>query len=114
MDGNIYYIDMIFLTWISKHKKGDLPAAYDSFLFMEGLFMDPIIILLSIHGENIDFSFIDFLKHYLHTLTISIQCIAPQEGKLFIELHGQHWAKLYDGDNHILYGLGQLFSFMYV
>ena len=29
-----YYRDVIFLTWISKHKKGDLDAAYDSFLFM--------------------------------------------------------------------------------
>ena len=53
VDGNTYYRDMIFLTWISKHKKGDLIAAYDSFLFisvchttMESLFMDLNIILL--------------------------------------------------------------------
>ena len=62
MDGDIYYHDMIFLTWISKHKKKYLHAAYDSFLFMgvchttmEGLFMDLIIILLSVHGNNFFF-----------------------------------------------------------
>ena len=62
VDGNIYYRDMIFLTWISKHKKGDLPITYDSFLFMgvchttmEGIFMDLIIILLSVHGNKFFF-----------------------------------------------------------
>ena len=34
VDGNIYYRDMIFLTWISKYKKGDLHVPYGSFLFM--------------------------------------------------------------------------------
>ena len=66
-------------------------------------------------GEKFVFAFIDCLIQYLHTLTISMQCIAPQEGKLFIWLHGQFWAKLYDGDNHLLCGLGQeLYHFMYV
>ena len=84
VDGNIYYRDMIFLTWISKYKKEDLHAAHGSFLFMgvchttmEDLFMDPYIFLLLVHGKNIVFSFIDFLTQYLHTLIISIQCIAP-------------------------------------
>ena len=111
MDGDIYYCDMFFLVWISKHKRKELHAAHDSFLFMgvcitpmEDLFMDPCIILLSIHGKNLVFEFI-----YLHILTISMQCISPQEGKFFILLHGQHWAKLYDGDIHLLCGLGQVF-----
>ena len=34
VDGDIYYRDVIFLTWISKHKKEDPYAAHDSFLFM--------------------------------------------------------------------------------
>ena len=79
VDGDIYYCDMLFLTWISKPKKEDSNAAYDSFLFMrichttmESLFSDPIIILLSVHGKNISFAFIDFLKQYLHTLIIFI------------------------------------------
>ena len=48
VDGNIYYIDMIFLTWISKHKKEGIHRAHCSFIFMgvchttmEDLFMDP-------------------------------------------------------------------------
>ena len=121
MDGDIYYCDIFFLTWISKHEKEGFHATLGSFLFMgvcqtpmEELFMDPCISLLPVHGENFFFAFIDCLTQYLHTLTIYMQCIAPQEGKLFIELHGQHWAKLYDGDNHILYGLGKVFYyFMY-
>ena len=79
VDGIIYYRDMIFLTWISKHKKDDLHAAYDSFLFMgvchttmEDLFMYICIILLSTHGKNIAFAYIDYLTQYFHYLTISI------------------------------------------
>ena len=34
VDGNIYYIDMIFLTWISKHEKNDLHATYGLFFFI--------------------------------------------------------------------------------
>ena len=121
VDGNIYYRDMIFLAWISNHKKGDLHAAYVSFLFMgvchttmEDLFMDPCIILLPVHGGNFVFSFIDFPTQYLHDITIYLQCISPQKGKLFIELHGQDRAKLCDGDSHILYGLGKVFLFFHV
>ena len=40
--------------------------------------MDPIIILLSLHGKNSVFAFIDCPTQYLHALTISLQCIAPQ------------------------------------
>ena len=68
MDENIYYKDVIFLTWISKHKKGDLHAAHGSFLFMgvchttmEELFTYICIILLSTHGKNIIFASMDFL-----------------------------------------------------
>jgi len=72
MDGDIYCGDMFFLVWISKHKRKELHAAHDSFLFMgvfqtpmENLFMYPILILLLVH---IDFSFIDCLTQYFHTL----------------------------------------------
>ena len=39
VDGDIYYIgmtslSMIFLTWVSKYKEGDLYATYGSFLFL--------------------------------------------------------------------------------
>ena len=111
---------MVFLTWISKYKEGDLHAAYGSFLFMgmchttmEESYIYICIILLSTHGKNIIFASMDYLTKYLDSLTIHIQCIAPQKGKLFIELHGQHWARWYDGDNHILYGLRQVLNFMY-
>ena len=73
--------------------------------------MDLCIILLPVHGKKFVFAFIGHLTQYFHTLTISIQCIAPQEGKLLFELHGQFWAKLYDGDNHILCGLGKVFHY---
>ena len=50
--------DFLFLTWNSKKKKKGLHAAYDSFLFMGvrhtttgGLFIDPYIFLLPVHGE---------------------------------------------------------------
>ena len=77
---------------------------------MENLFMDPIMILLLAHVKDLIIAFSD-----LHTLTTSMHCISPQEGKLFSELHGQHWAKLYDGDNHLLYGHGKgLYYFIYV
>ena len=112
---------MIFLTWISKHRKGDLHAAYDSFLFMgvchttmEDLFMDLCIILLLVHGKNFVFSFIDYLTQYLHSLTISMKCISPQEGKPLFGLHGHFWDNIYDGDSHLLYDFGQVLSyFMY-
>ena len=117
VDGNIYYIDMIFLTWISKHKKEDLHLRYGSFLFigvchtiMEDLFMDPIIILLSLHGKNYVFAFIDCPTQYLHALTIYLQCIAPQRGKLFFGLHAPFLANYYDGDIHLLYEFGQVFG----
>ena len=125
-DGDIYYIGMtslamIFLTWISKYKEGDLYATYGPFLFlgryhttMEGLFIYTCIILLSTYGKNIVFTSMDYLTQHFDALTIHIQCIAAQKGKFFIELHGQNWANLYDGDSHLLYGLGQVFSFMYV
>ena len=112
---------MIFLTWISKHRKKDLHAAHSSFLFMgvyhttmEGSFMDLIIRLLLVHGKNCVFSLIDYLTQYLHSLTIFIQCIAPQEGKPLFGLHGHFWTSIYDGDSHFLYGFGQvLYYFLY-
>ena len=121
MDGDIYYCNMFFLTWISKPKKKGLHATHGSFLFMgvcqntmEDLFMDPCIILLPVHGEKFVVESIDFLKKYLHALTISMQCIAPQECELSIWLHGQFWANLYDGDNHLSYDLGKVcFSYIY-
>ena len=70
--------------------------------------MDPYIILLPVYGKKYFFTLAD-----LYTLTIILQCMALQEGKLIRLLHGKNWANLYDGDNHILYGLGKVFSFMY-
>ena len=68
VDGNIYYIDMIFLNWISKHEKRGLHASHGLFLFigvchttMEELFTYICIILLSTHGKNIFFASMDFL-----------------------------------------------------
>ena len=112
VDGDIYYCDVLFFTWVSKHEEEDLHAALGSFPFMgvcqtiiEDSFMGPCIFLLPTYGESF----------CLHPLTFFWQCIAPQEGKLFIELHILHWAKLYDGDSHFLCGLGKrCFSYMYV
>ena len=118
VDGDIYYCDMIFLTWISKHKKKDLYAVHGSFLFMgvchttmEDLFMGPIIIFLSLHGKNFFFEFIDFPTQYFHALTISLQWISPQKGKLFFRLHGTFLANYYDGDSHIFYEFRQVFCY---
>ena len=79
VDGDIYYYDMIFLTWISKHKNKYLHTAHSSFLFMEichtimeGSLMDLTINLLLVDGKNCVFALIDYLTHYLHSLTISI------------------------------------------
>ena len=122
VDGDICYQGVIFLTWVSKHKKEDLHAAHGTFLFigvcpttMENLFMDPYIILLLAHGKNFTLTYMDYLTQYLCVLTIPIQCIAPQEGKLLFGLHGHILAKYCDGDNHLLCSLGKMFhySFMY-
>ena len=79
VDEFICYCSMFFLTWTSKHEEGDLQAAYGLFLFigvchttMEGSFMDLVTILLSLHGKNYVFSFIDFSTQYLHALTITL------------------------------------------
>ena len=71
--------------------------------------MDPYIILLSAYGKKSVFTLAD-----LYTLTIILQCMALQEGKLIMLLHDQNWAKLCDGDSHILYGLGKVLLSMYV
>ena len=54
-------------------------------------------------GEDFVFACIDYLTQYLHLLTISMQCLAPQEGNLFIKLWDQNWARLCDGGNHLSY-----------
>ena len=62
VDGDIYYYDMFFLNYISKHKEKYPHAAHGSFLFMgvchttmEGLFMYLCIILLPVHGKKLGF-----------------------------------------------------------
>ena len=118
VDGFICYYGMFILTWISKHKKEDLHATYGSFLFIgvchtttEDLFMDPIIILLSLHGKNSLFSFIYYPTQYFHALTISLQCISLERGKFFFRLHRPFLDSYCEGDNHLLYDLGQLFCY---
>ena len=66
--------------------------------------MDPRTILLPAYGEKLVYTFID-----LHTLTILMQCIASQEGKLVKFLHELYWANLHDGGSHIFCGLGKMF-----
>ena len=116
VDGDIYYCDVLFLSWVSKHEGEDLQAALGSFLFievyqtiMEVPFMDPYIFLLPTYGESFVFAI-----QNLHARTIPWQCIAPQVSKLLIFLHNQCWAKLYDGGSHLLCGLGKVcFTCMY-
>ena len=104
--------DVFFFSWISKHGEEDLHAELGPFLFMgvcqtiiEDSFTSPCIFLLPTYGEIF----------FLYPLTISWQCIVPQEGKLFIELHELHWAKLHDGDSHLLCGLGKrCFPYMWI
>lgn len=72
--------------------------------------MDPCTIFLPAYGDNFSYTFID-----LHTLTILMQCIASQGGKLVILLHELYWANLHDGGNHLFCGLGKMFyHHMYV
>ena len=103
-----------------KEMSYELAGAYlhrPEMMFLQGmdLFMYSCITLLLAHGENFVFESIDYVTQYFHLLTIVIQCISPQEGKLFIELHDQQWARMYDGDNHLLYSHGKvLYYFMYV
>ena len=66
VDGLIGCCDMLSLNWMSKHKKEDFHGACDSLLFrlichttMEDSSMDIVTILLSLHGNNSIFSFID-------------------------------------------------------
>ena len=55
--------------------------------------MDPCIILLPAYDKEVVYKLID-----LHTLTILMQCIASQEGKL---VNGLYWANLHDGGSHL-------------
>ena len=73
VDGDIYYYDVIFLSWVSKHEGEGLQSAPGSFLFMEvcqttmeDLFMDPCVFLLQTYGEILVCA-----TQYLHALTIS-------------------------------------------
>ena len=118
VDGLIGYCGMFSLTWMYKHKKEDLHGACGSFLFrwvchttMEDSSMDLVTILLPSHGKNFVVALIYFSTLYLYTLTISLQCIALQRGKFIFRLHGPFLASYYDGDNHILYDLGQVFGY---
>ena len=115
-DRNIYQYGIFFLTWGSKHEKDHLLAEHGSFFFiacqhtMEDSFMDPCTILLPAYGEKFVYTSID-----LHTLTILMQCIASQEGKLVTLLHKFYWANLHDGGSHLFFGLGKMFyHHMYV
>ena len=71
--------------------------------------IDPYIISLPAYGKILVCTFAD-----LHTLIIMMQCRVFQRGRFFMLLHEQNWAKLCDGDSHILYGLGQVLPSMYV
>ena len=76
--------------------------------------MNLIISLLSVHGKSCVFSLIDHLTKYLHSLAIYIQCISPQEGKFLFGFYGLSKTNISDGDNHFLYGFGQvLFYYWY-
>ena len=113
MDGLICLYGMFYLTWVSRHEGEDFHAACGSFLFiwvchttMEDPSVDFVIILLTLHGKNFVFAFIDCSAQYFHALTISLQCISLQRGKFFFRLHGPFLADYSDGDNHLLYDLG--------
>ena len=66
--------------------------------------MDPCTILIPEYGEKLVYTFID-----LHTLTILMQCIASQEGKLVTLLHELYWANIHDGGIHLFCGHGKIF-----
>jgi len=77
----------------------------------ERSYMDLITIFPTFHGKCCVFLLIYHIKKYFHSLDIYIQCTAPQEGKPLFGLHGIFKTKFSDGDNHFLYGFGQVFLY---
>ena len=121
VDGLIGCYGMLSLTWMSKHKKEDFHGACDSLLFrlichttMEDSSMDIFTILLPSHGKNFVVALIDCSPLNLYTLTMSLQCIALQRGKVLFRLHGLFLASYYDGEKHLMYDPGQVYGcFLY-
>lgn len=117
VDGLIGCCGILSLTWVSKNKKEDYHGVCDSLLFglichttMEDSSMDLVTILLPSHVKNFVFALIDCSSLYLYTLTMSLQCISLQRGKLSFGLHGPSLASYYDGDSHLMYDPRQVYG----
>ena len=70
--------------------------------------MDLNFSLLTMHGKKCISVLIGHFIDYLHYLTIYVQYIAPQEGKIIFGFHGHSRTNTYDGDNPSLHEFGQV------
>ena len=77
----------------------------------EGSSMDLTFNLLTMHGKKCIFVLICNFTKYLHSLTIYVQCISPQEGKIIFWFHGHSRTNIYDGDSPYLHGFGKMWCY---
>ena len=77
----------------------------------EGSSMDFTFSLLTMHGKKCIFVLIDHFTKYLDSLTIYVQRISPQEGKIIFGFHSHSRTNIYDGDSPSLHGFGQIWCY---
>ena len=69
--------------------------------------------LLIMHGKKCIYVLIDHFMKYFHYLTIYVQCIVPQEGKIIFGFHGHYRTNMCDGDNPSSHDPGQVWCYYY-
>ena len=77
----------------------------------EGSSMEITFNLLTMHAKKCISVLIDHFINYFHLLTIYVQCIDPQEGKLIFGFHGQSRTKICDGDIPSLHDFGKMWCY---
>ena len=75
--------------------------------------MDLTFILITIHGKNCISVLIDHFIKYFHLLTIYVQCIIPQGGKIIFVFHGNSRTNMYDGDSPYLHDFGKMWCYFF-
>ena len=74
--------------------------------------MDLFTNLSTIYGKYCVLMLIDQLKMYVHSFTIHLQHISPQESKPLYGFHGPFGTTFSDGDDHFIEDLGKDMFFL--
>ena len=94
-----------------EEERNHLARSFQSLpLFMErweGLSMDLFTNLSTTYGKDCVFMFVYQLTIYVHSFTMNLQHIAPQERKPLCEFHGPFGTTFSDGDDHFMEDFGK-------